>query len=224
MIDIMKLHGSLCHLVFVYQEGRIYLPSLSNFVASFSDNLYMECYPTSDVMRNVEWWEKALSGPGMIHRLFPLGPHIDQHLYVDASTAWGIGVLFDGRWDAWCCSGEWCSKARHIGWLEGLALELLIYIIEEQGLRDVHLLVHSDNKGVISAFDKGRSRNFKINLSIRRSASVLATRNITLHLTYIESACNPADPISHGKLGSSSSRIRSRFALPEDLLPFLIHV
>jgi hypothetical protein len=53
--------------------------------------------------------------------------------------------------------GEWRLRARHIGWLEGLALELLIYIIEERGLQDVHLLVHSDNKGVIGAFDKGRS-------------------------------------------------------------------
>jgi hypothetical protein len=113
MIDVMKLHGSLCHLAFVYQEGRTYLPLLSNFVASFGDNPYMECYPTSDVMRDLEWWEKALSGPGVIRCLFPLGPRIDRHLYVDASTAWGIGVLFNGQWDAWRCSGEWRSKARH---------------------------------------------------------------------------------------------------------------
>jgi hypothetical protein len=47
----------------------------------------MERYPTSDVMRNLEWWEKALSGPGVVRQLFPLGPRVDRHLYINASTA-----------------------------------------------------------------------------------------------------------------------------------------
>jgi hypothetical protein len=75
--------------------------------------------------------------------------------------------------------------------------------------------------GVIGAFDKGCSRNADINLSIRRSALVLATHNITLDLTYIESARNPADPISRGLLGPASRRIRTVFPVPEDLSPYL---
>jgi hypothetical protein len=68
--------------------GRVNLPPLVvQFVVSFGDNPYMERYPTSDVMRNLEWWEKALSGPGVVHQLFPLGPRIDRHFYLNASTA-----------------------------------------------------------------------------------------------------------------------------------------
>jgi hypothetical protein len=146
---------------------------------------------------------------------------VDLHLFVDASTSWGIGITTNGRWDAWRLRGDWRSKTRHIGWLEGVALEFLIYAIEQQKLHDVHLRVHSDNMGVIGAFDKGRSRNADVNLSIRRSALVLAAHNITLDLTYIESACNPADPISRGTIGPVSHRIQSTFPVPEDLCPYL---
>jgi hypothetical protein len=62
-------------------------PLVVQFVVSFGDNPYMERYPTSDVMCNLEWWEKALSGPRVVRQLFPLGPRVDRHLYVNASTA-----------------------------------------------------------------------------------------------------------------------------------------
>jgi hypothetical protein len=39
--------------------------------------------------------------------------------------------------------------------LEGVALELLIYMLEEQKIYDAHILLHSDNQGIIGAFDKG---------------------------------------------------------------------
>jgi hypothetical protein len=78
--------------------------------------------------------------------------------------------------------------------------------------------------GVIGAFDKGRSRNADVNLSIRRSALVLAAHNITLDLTYIESARNPADPLSRGLLGPASRRIDTIFPVPDDLRPYIYRV
>jgi hypothetical protein len=38
LLNIQKIHGSLCHVVFVYVQGRSRLPSLSNFIASFIGN------------------------------------------------------------------------------------------------------------------------------------------------------------------------------------------
>jgi hypothetical protein len=127
-------------------------------------------------------------------------------------------------WDAWKGVGTWSSREHHIGWLEAVALEVIIYAIKERGLSNSHLLVHSDNQGVIGAFDKGCSRNDAINLSIRRSCLVLASRNLTLDLRPIESDKNPADPISRGVLGSRSSRLHSSFSLPDDLATYFHHV
>jgi hypothetical protein len=78
--------------------------------------------------------------------------------------------------------------------------------------------------GVIGAFDKGRSCNADINLLIRRSALILAAHNITLDLTYIESARNLADPISRGLLSPASCCIRTAFPVPEDLCPYIHRV
>jgi hypothetical protein len=143
---------------------------------------------------------------------------------VDASTSWGISIIYGDRWDAWRSIEGWEGQFRDIGWLEGVALELLIYVLEEQGIRDSHIILHSDNQGVIGAFDKGQSRNFKVNLSIQRSSSVLAASNISISVIYIESKLNPADPISCGITGPAANQLLSSFLLPQELQPFIVHV
>jgi hypothetical protein len=35
ILDVMKIHGSLCHIAFIFPLGRSRLASLSNFIASF---------------------------------------------------------------------------------------------------------------------------------------------------------------------------------------------
>jgi hypothetical protein len=181
-------------------------------------------YPPPSAISDLRWWETTLLIPDVTRALLPRSPATDLHLYVDASTSWGIGVAFGSRWDAWSLLPGWKGPFRDIGWLEGVALELLIYMIEAQGFRDIHILVHSDNQGVIGAFEKGRSRNFETNLSICRSAPVLTANNISLSIQYIESEKNPADQISRGILGAAEDRLFSTFKLPQELHPFLRHV
>jgi hypothetical protein len=38
LLNVEKIHGSLCHVAFVYAQGQSRLPLLSNFAASFHDN------------------------------------------------------------------------------------------------------------------------------------------------------------------------------------------
>ncbi|KAK7016026.1 reverse transcriptase ribonuclease h, partial [Favolaschia claudopus] len=170
------------------------------------------------------WWDVTLSNPSAFRTIIARGPLADLGLFVDASTDWGIGILLRKRWDAWQGIGAWKGGSRHIGWLETVALELIIYAIEEEGLHDAYLRVHSDNQGVIGAFDKGRSRNHEMNLRIRRSHYILAARNVTLDLTYIRSADNPADPISRGFLPPPSARLPTKFDLPNDIVPYFRRV
>ena len=85
------------------------------------------------------------------------------------------------------------------------------------GIANTTLLIHSDNQGTISSLDKGRSRNFHINLSIRHAYIVLASKFITPELVYIASKNNPVDPISHRELGPTATRIIALFSLPDEL-------
>lgn len=222
--DIDTLHGSLCHLTFVHALGRSYLPALSNFSAGFKGDTYMCKHAPPSVWSALKWWDATLSVPRVSRPIVARGPVVDHNIFVDASTDWGIGFVLKGQWDAWRGIGDWNTEGRHIGWLEAIALELVIYAIEEAGYHDAYLRVHSDNQGVIGAFDKGRSRNAHMNLSIRRAHYVLAARNLTLLLTYVPSALNPADPLSRGALGVAESRVMSHFDLPLDLTLYFQHV
>ena len=223
MQDVMKIHGSLCHIAYIYPEGQNRLPSLSNFICTFQNDTFSHRFPPKSLISDLTWWKTTLSRGRVSRPLTSRGNPTDLHIFVDASTSWGIGIVFGMRWDAWKTSAEWRGPSQDIGWLEGVAVELVIYMLEEKGIEDAHILVHSDNQGVIGAFDKGRSRNFEVNLSIRRSSSILAARNISISLTYIESEVNPADPISRGILGLPADRLFSNFPLPGELKPFLLH-
>jgi len=148
----------------------------------------------------------------------------DFHIFVDASTSWGIGIVLGDKWAAFRLSTSWKVEGRDICWLETVAIELLAYLLDERNFHDIRLLIHSDNKGTIGALEKGRSRNHHINSSIRRTYAVLLPLFITPELVYVASIANPADPISHGESGSLDKQIFPSFKLPDELHHCFIYV
>lgn len=224
LLDIQKIHGSLCHVAFVYIQGRSHLPSLSNFIASFMGNEFTRRYAPKSLITDLKWWFQALDIPGFYRELSPRGPRQDMGIFVDASTSWGIGIIIAGRWAAFRLHKDWKVEGRDICWLETVAVEILVYILEAMDISNTTLLIYSDNQGTIGSIGKGRSRNFHINLSIRRAYIVLASKFITPDLAYIASENNPADPISRGELGSIDTRITTSFSLPDELRHIILDV
>ena len=166
---------------------------------------------------DLKWWLQALDVSDFHCELPTQGPCQDMGLFVDASTSWSIGIVIAGRWAAFKLCNDWKVAGRDICWLEMVTVEVLIYILEDMGLSNVTLLIHSDNQGTIGSLAKGHSCNFHINLSIRRIYVVLASLFITPELVYIASKNNPADPISCGELGSLETCITTSFRLPDKL-------
>lgn len=221
--DIESLHGSLCHVAFVYLDGRSHLPSLSNFAASFQNDEYAMRYPPPSVISDLRFWYKILQDADVSHPLIPRGEIQDLGIYVDASTSWGIGIVIDGSWAAFQLKDGWKIPNHDICWLETVAIELLVYFLEQLGFQNAHLRIYSDNKGTIGALAKGRSRNRPINLAIRRTLAVLYPLFISPDFTYISSAENLADPISRGDLGPPDKILLPEFTLPDELKSFFIH-
>ncbi|SJL12757.1 uncharacterized protein ARMOST_16188 [Armillaria ostoyae] len=118
------------------------------------------------MIQDLKWWETTLSKPSLFCSLQPKGPQLDWDISVDASMDWGIGMIVNSKWDAWSLHPGWKSEGRNISWLEALAIEFLVYILEANDLRDVTIPAHSDNQRVISAFEKSHSQSISINLSI----------------------------------------------------------
>jgi len=224
-LEVMEIHGSLCHIAFVYRLGRSYLSSLSSFASTFNGlPPGVTRFPPPSVVTDMEWWVNALSVKNFSLALVPFGDVLDLGISVDASTDWGIGMKIGDDWDAWRVKDGWKGPWRDISWLECLALELLVLRLEQQGHHDCRIRVLSDNQGIIGAYWKGRSRNVEVNYSIRRFACILDSLHISLDVQYVRSEENPADPISRGDLGPRARRLSPPVTLPEELLPFLSHV
>jgi hypothetical protein len=221
--DIESIHGSLCHVAFVYLDGRSRLPSLSNFAASFKGDEYIMCYAPPSVISDLQFWLNALKRDDVSHKLTPRGEIQDLGIYVDASTSWGIGIVIDGSWAAFQLKPDWKVSGHDICWLETVAIELLIYFLEQMGYQNVHLRIHSDNKGTIGALSKGRSRSRPINLAIRRTLAVLYPLFISPDIVFIPSAENLADPISRGDLGPPEKMLHPKFMLPDELKQFFVY-
>jgi hypothetical protein len=219
--DAMSINSTLSHVAFVIPHGHVYLANLCTFIASFPSNpKFAKCHPPPSVKTDLNWWLNTLSLPSNACTLSPHGPPKDLDLWVDASMEWGIGITLGNRWNAWTLNQGWKGSGRDIRWLEAIAVELAARTLFDQGMSNTTVIIHLDNQGVIGAFKHGWSRNFHVNLCIRRVEALTMISNIFHTLIYTESAQNKADPISHGKIGSLSSRLPST-ELPSELVNFI---
>jgi len=220
--DCMSILGTLQHLSFVYKEGRSTLPPFSAFLAKFPND-FSRRHATKPIYESLRWWEAVLTKSDCSRSLKPRQP-FDPDLWVDASTNWGIGIIFGDNWYAWALTPGWKTDGRDIGWAESVALELAVLILVDRNFHDCSVIIRSDNTGVIGAYEKGRSRNIPRNDSIRRISSSIVPNNIMIVPTYIASTLNRADPISRGILGPPHLRAVSPPALPPELSGFLRNV
>lgn len=209
--DLERIHGSLCHVAFVVFTGRSYLPSLTNLMSDFSSRSRHSArlHATTAVQQSLSWWLSALSTTCKPRSIKNRGPPSDMGLFVDASTSFGIGVFIGGRWAILRLHDSWNDGGgRGICWLETVAVEiLLVYLDELLGVRDRHLLVHSDNQGTIGSLSKGKSRNFHINHSVRRCFDITVPAGISISLEYVASEDNPADSLSRGVFGPIAKKL-----------------
>ncbi|CDO75102.1 hypothetical protein BN946_scf185010.g27 [Trametes cinnabarina] len=223
---VQKLNGTLSHCAFVYPQGRTFLSGLYAFAASFR-NEFAPRYPPKSVISDLSWWRDLLSQPSAKRTLLPRMPLADMDLWVDASSSWGIGLVMGDTWDAWRWAVPyeiWHADARDIGWAEMVAIELALRSLDQNGLRNANVLLRSDNEGVVHAFKRGRSRNFQVNLSIRRTEALCMARNIVVQPVYVNTKINRADPVSRGSPGPGLVRAKAVFELSQELKPYLVHV
>jgi hypothetical protein len=141
---------------------------------------------------------------------------------VDASSSWGVGILFDGVWDFWKLRPGWNKDGRNIGWAEMVAIELGLMFAVHRAHSDVHFVIRSDNQGVIHAIKGGKSRSSEQNLVLQRITTLLSHHKIWISSSYVPSLDNLADLPSRGLPIPGYGRATSSFTLPPRLQPFLV--
>ncbi|CUA68220.1 Alpha-mannosidase 2C1 [Rhizoctonia solani] len=211
--------GSLIHCALAVPLGRLRVAGIARFTSSFS-HAYKDRFKTRVIpdyaKEDAAWWLDILLQPNCGSSLSLPPPFIDIPCFVDASTSFGVGLHLGGRVRAWALKKGWKSAGRDIGWAEMIALELALLALAAAGYSNCSIIIHSDNQGVIGAFQTGRSRNTHQNAALQRIQSLALDRNIQVSLIYVHTDENLADAPSRGITASTDTHFPS-FDLPSHL-------
>jgi hypothetical protein len=147
----------------------------------------------------------------------------EEEIFVDASTSWGVGLMYHGRWLAWKYKEGWFTEGRCIGWGEMVAIELALRTLVVSKVSNAHLHLRLDNMGVIGALAAGKSYNTQENAILQQILRLYHKHAIWFTIMYIPLKENPADPMSRGEFPPKRRLIGSPPKIPFHLYPFINH-
>ncbi|KAE8180704.1 hypothetical protein CF335_g9162 [Tilletia laevis] len=217
--DVRELAGSVQHIAMMARDLAPHTAEIISFLSAWnSQPAYKKLHVPSAVQSEAKTWLRALGGE--LIRSIAVPPTTFPHvIYVDASTSWGVGVTSDDRWAAWMLLSGWDKDNRGIGWAEAAALELGVRQAVAMGARNCRVEVFSDNKGVIGAFRRGRSRGRSANSIMRSLIAFEMEHHLDVRVTYVSTHINPADAPSRGE--ALPGQFLPVFETPAPLRPFL---
>jgi hypothetical protein len=150
---------------------------------------------------DLDWWKSTLSTPFCGSDVWEPAIPLDDELYVDASTSWGIGLVFRDKWLAWELTPGWKADGCDIGWAEMVAVELAMRTLISNGFHSCHVVLRSDNQGVVGALKASRCRNSESNQILRKIVGLIQSHKVWITTTWIPTAENLADAPSREDAG-----------------------
>jgi hypothetical protein len=163
--DIDKVLGTLVHCSLALPDGRSHLVSMTRLAPVFGSakSKFSRWAPSAGVLTDLQYWREQLE-LDFCGSLLQAPPRPSEtEFWVDASTSFGVGVVFNSAWDAWELRPGWKKHGRDIGWAEMVAIELGLLTAVACGWTNTHFIVKSDNTGVIGALAAGKSKNTEQN-------------------------------------------------------------
>ena len=131
---------------------------------------------------------------------------LDDEDYL-ASAGWALNESFpeipksclDGETWSTVCQGQW-KRREHIVHLEARALvKSFEHVVEDGQISHCRQLFLVDSMSAALAFDRCRSKNFRMLRQIRKFCSFSLARNIAFSVRWLPSELNPADAPSRAK-------------------------
>jgi hypothetical protein len=221
--DIETLIGTLNHVCLVVPEGRSHMVSLYKFRGGFKANHSSEAKHklSQGAGDDTEWWRRRLQEPFVGMKIVRPPSPLDVGVFVDASTSWGIGLVLDGKWLAWQLKEGWRSDQREIGWAEMVAVELAIQTLVTGKYQNCHIIVRSDNQGVVGALKAGKSRGTQQNLILREIVKLIQHYDLWVSTLWIPTLENPADGPSRGLFPGRDALCPFQPKIPSHLTTFI---
>lgn len=235
MKESLKLHGKLVHMSSIFPLIRPFLHSISTFAHSFRSPRALLSVP-GPVLADLKWIQELV---GILPNRLPLESNqlVDIGWYGDASTSFGIGIVVGSFWGVWRWResfkvGPSCNY--DIGWAEAVAVEMGLRVLlhhhlekEKIAAHSANFLVRSDNAGVATVINKGRSRSSRTNTVIKEIYRLLASHQIHLTAQHISGTSNITDTLSRGDIhtfltAAGTAVQRTSCPLPSHLLDKLV--
>jgi len=143
-------------------------------------------------------------------------------IFVDAST-YGIGFIFNSRWLAWKFVPHPLLPLGPDGklimsWAELVAVEMGMRTLIAAGLRNVMVIVHSDNQGVVVALESGKwTQKYDLDEIVKRILLFSGKAGLSLKMKWIPTKENPADNPSRGVYPPAELAFDCRPSIPRAL-------
>jgi hypothetical protein len=80
--EVRELHGTLCHIAFIFEEGSSHVSAFSNLFVRYRDEPYIKRKYSSAAVCVLDWWNARLADKTAFRQLRPLGPLQDLGLFV----------------------------------------------------------------------------------------------------------------------------------------------
>jgi hypothetical protein len=204
--SLRSLCGKLSHVAMIVLEGRVNLRALWRMLANMESKKIhgkVTWKLLDSQQKDLGWWEAKLGEPRIGIQLCTMATPDDSFgLFCDASTSFGIGIVIEGKAEAFQFKPGWQTVggiSRDIGYAEFAALHfVLFFFFSSRRIRNHHIKVHSDNAGVVGAWKNRSSKNPEQNEILGHILRMLISRQCFMTLEYVRSADNPADGPSRG--------------------------
>jgi hypothetical protein len=102
-----------------------------------------------------------------------------------------------------------------------VAIEMAIRTLVTAKFSNVHIIVRSDNQGVVGALKAGRSRGTQQNAILREIVRPIQEHNLWISTIWIPTSENPADSPSRGVFAGKKSLYAFPPKIPFHLVKFV---
>ncbi|KAE8267787.1 hypothetical protein A4X09_0g4544 [Tilletia walkeri] len=172
--EVRELSGSLQHEAMMARDMAPFTSEMIAFLSAWNKkSAFQKLRVPPQVQDEAKHWGKTL-GHELIRSIATPGQTFPQELYVDASTTWGIGITCGWSGPLGCFSAVGTTTTEELAGrgLQPWSLEIL------------HM--HSDNKGVIGAFRRGRSRGRSANSIMRSLTAFEMKHQLDVRVAYVK--------------------------------------
>ena len=233
-MDAASLHGKLVHISCIFPLIRPFLRGIATFALSYR-NPRAKLHVPPTLLANLSWVQFIIKN---LPNKMPLASPqpLDLQWWGDASTSFGIGIAIGCYWAVWKWAPGFKVGPRQdydIGWAEAVAIELglrlaiSIDFLSKGKVKGHTFLVRSDNSGIVSLTNKGRSRSRETNKILKHIYLLQAQHQIRIKSVHVTSRDNISDALLHGAIkeflsGFPSVNIQASIPLPSHLSNKLI--